>query len=539
MLKWSLTALLAYLESAGIDTAPVLASVRDLVIRVRLPPLLAAAARAAHGLPFQIEGRRRTHAHRLAPALRVAVARIVCLVLRLTRGEWVRAGGRAGGRAQTLLTVESSINANMQQHVPHRSNCYELFGFDVMLDACLHPWLIEVNSSPSLATDAPLDKSIKTALVTDMFNMIGVCTYNRASVREAREAEAGSRLQATAPGGGAARSEDKVPGSERMRRVEVCRGKLNAVADVRTLPPADIDVLRESEEELQLAGGFARIFPTAETQVYGGLVAVRYLNQLLLHFLQRYGTRPVDQVPCPPRPAHRPRRAERAEQAACWRLLPAPVCRWWAPDREIAPRAPPAALEREDRGPSPPHRAPRPPPEPKAMQWFACVDVLTASARKQVLANPNISGSMQGARGWEARKPRGAGSPVKTDRDRGRDRGRGREGRSADTRQPRHGAGSSKVGAGNNLRALVSRSRSQDGASSSRHAPPHRLMRKMSSPQRAAGGQGTGRRARQPSPSPCSAADRRSIDGRAAAGGGGGGGGASALTGSLLQVPVL
>lgn len=33
------------------------------------------------------------------------------------------------------------------------SSCYELFGFDVMLDAKLKPWLIEVNCAPSLTVD--------------------------------------------------------------------------------------------------------------------------------------------------------------------------------------------------------------------------------------------------------------------------------------------------------------------------------------------------------------------------------------------------
>eukprot|EP00961_Rhodomonas_salina_P000826 11791-Rhodomonas_salina.1 len=32
---------------------------------------------------------------------------------------------------------------SVQMHVPYKQNCYELFGFDVMLDAALKPWLIE------------------------------------------------------------------------------------------------------------------------------------------------------------------------------------------------------------------------------------------------------------------------------------------------------------------------------------------------------------------------------------------------------------
>jgi hypothetical protein len=49
----------------------------------------------------------------------------------------------------------------LQLAVPHRNNCFELFGFDVILDESYKPWLVEVNTALSLATDAPLDKKIK------------------------------------------------------------------------------------------------------------------------------------------------------------------------------------------------------------------------------------------------------------------------------------------------------------------------------------------------------------------------------------------
>lgn len=61
--------------------------------------------------------------------------------------------------------------------VPSRNNCFELFGFDILIDNRLKPWLIEVNLSPSLATESPLDKKIKTGLLTDLFNLIGVVPY--------------------------------------------------------------------------------------------------------------------------------------------------------------------------------------------------------------------------------------------------------------------------------------------------------------------------------------------------------------------------
>lgn len=52
--------------------------------------------------------------------------------------------------------------------------CFELLGFDVILDSNLKPILLEVNHAPSFATDSPLDYEVKKKLFIDMFTLLGL-----------------------------------------------------------------------------------------------------------------------------------------------------------------------------------------------------------------------------------------------------------------------------------------------------------------------------------------------------------------------------
>jgi D-alanine-D-alanine ligase-like ATP-grasp enzyme len=48
-----------------------------------------------------------------------------------------------------------------QNDIVFNSCCFELFGFDIMIDSDMKCWLIEINSSPSLARETLLDDMIK------------------------------------------------------------------------------------------------------------------------------------------------------------------------------------------------------------------------------------------------------------------------------------------------------------------------------------------------------------------------------------------
>jgi len=54
------------------------------------------------------------------------------------------------------------------------SVCFEVLGLDIFIDDSLKPWLIEVNSLASFATDSPLDKKIKIDCIYEALAMLNL-----------------------------------------------------------------------------------------------------------------------------------------------------------------------------------------------------------------------------------------------------------------------------------------------------------------------------------------------------------------------------
>lgn len=80
---------------------------------------------------------------------------------------------------KTIACGEHYVTSAMKKNQMYRTNCFEIFGFDILIDSDLKPWLLEVNLSPSLAPDAPLDMTIKTQLLTDSFNCTTIKRFDR------------------------------------------------------------------------------------------------------------------------------------------------------------------------------------------------------------------------------------------------------------------------------------------------------------------------------------------------------------------------
>ncbi len=71
---------------------------------------------------------------------------------------------------QTISTVKKLT--------PYNNNLFELYGFDILIEENFNPCLLEINLNPSLNCDTDLDLKVKSSLMTDIFNLVGVIPYD-------------------------------------------------------------------------------------------------------------------------------------------------------------------------------------------------------------------------------------------------------------------------------------------------------------------------------------------------------------------------
>lgn len=70
------------------------------------------------------------------------------------------------------LIINSLIS--VQKVMINDKHAFEMYGYDIMIDDALKPWLIEINSSPSLTADTPTDYELKFGLLDDLYTLIDV-----------------------------------------------------------------------------------------------------------------------------------------------------------------------------------------------------------------------------------------------------------------------------------------------------------------------------------------------------------------------------
>ena len=122
----------------------------------------------------------------------------------------------------------------------HTQSCFKLFGFDVMLDEKIKPWLLEVNNIPSLHINT-IDAAVNRPMVAEMFNIVGLKLPRSMATKHGLSVEG------------------HLPNSERSNDLPN-----DLLCD--DLSPADLQMLAESEDELSQCDQWTRIFPTHQSE---------------------------------------------------------------------------------------------------------------------------------------------------------------------------------------------------------------------------------------------------------------------------------
>lgn len=152
---------------------------------------------------------------------------------------------------KSIFACSQSICSACRMFVPNQNNCFELYGFDILIDNTLKPWLLEVNLSPSLGIDTPLDARVKAALLTDLLTLTGI-----------------PALSALSRGATDCRSRFK-SASTLAKQVSVTStmSKRNNLG----LSAEENRILKNVKSQFSRKGGFVVIFPTEDTMSRYGM----------------------------------------------------------------------------------------------------------------------------------------------------------------------------------------------------------------------------------------------------------------------------
>ncbi|XP_054544909.1 tubulin polyglutamylase TTLL6 isoform X2 [Talpa occidentalis] len=144
---------------------------------------------------------------------------------------------------KTIISAHPIIKHNYHTCFPNHtlnSACFEILGFDILLDHKLKPWLLEVNHSPSFSTDTWLDKEVKDSLLYDTLVLINLGSCDKKKVLEEER--------------------------QRGRCLQQCRSRENRIEEVKGFQAVRVEKTEKYEKEH--CGGFRLIYPSLISDKY-------------------------------------------------------------------------------------------------------------------------------------------------------------------------------------------------------------------------------------------------------------------------------
>jgi D-alanine-D-alanine ligase-like ATP-grasp enzyme len=77
------------------------------------------------------------------------------------------------------LVIDSILSAKDYLNEDKRKNCFELLGFDFMIDEDYRVWLIEVNNNPHLGTPNAYMEDLVDEMIDDAFKLVLDTTFKQ------------------------------------------------------------------------------------------------------------------------------------------------------------------------------------------------------------------------------------------------------------------------------------------------------------------------------------------------------------------------
>ena len=75
-----------------------------------------------------------------------------------------------------------------------KSRCFEILGFDILIDSNFKPWLIEINNMPSLRCDSEFDKNLKYSVLNGCIKILNIPNNFKKLVLENQKAHSQKRI---------------------------------------------------------------------------------------------------------------------------------------------------------------------------------------------------------------------------------------------------------------------------------------------------------------------------------------------------------
>jgi hypothetical protein len=95
---------------------------------------------------------------------------------------------------KTMCSVQPTLYNIYRASDPEGNKCFEVLGFDVILDHKLKPWLLEVNHTPSFTADTPFDYKIKFDLISNTIRLLNMSAERKKEYKELTRSHIQNRI---------------------------------------------------------------------------------------------------------------------------------------------------------------------------------------------------------------------------------------------------------------------------------------------------------------------------------------------------------